>query len=149
MNICFVEVGFQKKVEVMIKIGKRVVRAESVSDESMEAAIDNVIDMLKKQVRRYKSRLIRLSKKNLRFKDESNFVLSNDENSEDEDFNGEIKNIERTKNFAIKPMDPEEAALELDLVGHSFYVFLNSKTNEVNVIYKRRDGSYGLIEPKV
>lgn len=66
---------------------------------------------------------------------------------DDDDVESNIK-IERIKSFAIKPMDAEEAVMEIELLGHNFYVFLNSDTEEVNVIYKRKNGSYGLIEPK-
>lgn len=57
--------------------------------------------------------------------------------------------IVKTKQFAVKPMSPEEAVLQLELVGHDFFVFLNGETNDVNVVYRRRDGNYGLIEPQV
>jgi putative sigma-54 modulation protein len=55
----------------------------------------------------------------------------------------------KTKQFAVKPMSPEEAVLQLELVGHDFFVFLNAETNDVNVVYRRRDGNYGLIEPQI
>jgi putative sigma-54 modulation protein len=55
----------------------------------------------------------------------------------------------KTKRFPIKPMSPDEASLQMDLLGHNFYVFLNSESEEVNVVYKRKDGNYGLIEPTV
>ena len=57
--------------------------------------------------------------------------------------------IVKMKQFAVKPMSPEEAVLQLELVGHDFFVFLNGETNDVNVVYRRRDGNYGLIEPQV
>jgi putative sigma-54 modulation protein len=57
--------------------------------------------------------------------------------------------IVKTKQFAIKPMTPEEAVLQLELIGHDFFVFQNADTNDVNVLYRRRDGNYGLIEPRV
>ena len=58
-------------------------------------------------------------------------------------------NIVRTKKFAIKPLDPEEACVEMELLGHSFFVFRNAQTNEVNVVYKRKGNTYGLIEPEL
>lgn len=88
-----------------------------------------------------------ISKKNFKLKEEIKLLpVDNIELLEAE--NSSNIEIERIKSFAIKPMDPEEAAMELELLAHSFYVFLNSDTGEVNVIYKRRNGSYGLIEPK-
>ena len=56
--------------------------------------------------------------------------------------------IVKTKQFAIKPMSPEEAVLQMDLIGHDFFVFKNAETDEINVVYRRRDGNYGLIEPQ-
>ena len=148
INVRFVETRFEKKIEVTIYLKKRIVRAEATSGQNMKAAIDEVVDILRKQMRRYKERLNRLSKKNSRFIEES--TLSFVANENDNDADGETPvNIERIKSFAVKPMDPEEAVMELELIGHSFYVFLNSSTNEVNVVYKRKNGSYGLIEPKV
>ena len=66
-----------------------------------------------------------------------------EDNLEDED----VKVI-RTKRFAVKPMDPEEACIQMELLNHSFYVFRNAETDEVNVVYKRKGGDYGLIEPE-
>ena len=148
INVRFIEIGFEKKVEVTMYLKKRIVHAEAMSDQNMKAAIDEVVDILRKQMRRYKERLNRLSKKNSSFAEESNLSLVRDEsdNNLDEET---VVNIERIKSFAVKPMDPEEAVMELELIGHSFYVFLNSLTNEVNVVYKRKNGSYGLIEPKI
>ena len=114
----------------------------------MRAAIDEIVDILRKQMRRYKERLNRLSKKNSSFAEESNLSFAMDESDNNLDAET-VVNIERIKSFAVKPMDPEEAVMELELIGHSFYVFLNSLTNEVNVVYKRKNGSYGLIEPKI
>ena len=148
INVRFVEARFEKKIEVTIYLKKRIVRAEATSDQNMKAAIDEVVDILRKQMRRYKERLNRLSKKNSSFIEESNLSFIANENDNDLD-EGAAVNIERIKSFAMKPMDPEEAVMELELIGHSFYVFLNSSTNEVNVVYKRKNGSYGLIEPKI
>ena len=150
INVRFVEIGFEKKVEVTmyLNLKKRIVHAEATSDQNMRAAIDEVVDILRKQMRRYKERLNRLSKKNSSFVEESNlsFVADESDNNLGEET---VVNIERIKSFAVKPMDPEEAVMELELIGHSFYVFLNSLTNEVNVENKKKNGSYGLIEPKI
>ena len=148
INVRFVEVGFEKKVEVTMYLKKRIVHAEATSDQNMRAAIDEIVDILRKQMRRYKERLNRLSKKNSSFAEESNLSFAKDESDNNLDAET-VVNIERIKSFAVKPMDPEEAVMELELIGHSFYVFLNSLTNEVNVVYKRKNGSYGLIEPKI
>ncbi|MFV0502647.1 MAG: ribosome hibernation-promoting factor, HPF/YfiA family [Lachnospirales bacterium] len=130
------------KVEVTVHLPKRVLRAE-VTDGDMYAAIDKVADTLELQLVKYKNRLKCHSGKYNRFKDEYNEFME----TTDDDI-GEETNIIRTKRFAIKPMDAEEAVLEMDLLGHSFYVFRNAITDEVNVVYKRKDNNYGLIEPE-
>lgn len=141
----FIELNFEKKVEVNVSLRKRLMHAEAMNSENMHGAIDEVVDILKKQVRRYKNRLDKIYRKKVSFNDEVQYMLP----SEEEELpNEEYVKIERIKKFAMKPMDPEEAAMEMELLNHTFYVFLNSETDEVNVIYKRKNGSYGLIEPK-
>ena len=154
INVAFIEIGYEKKVEVTIYLNKRIIRAEFSNKENMRGAIDEVVDILRKQVRRYKNRLDAISKKTGKLNDELDLLPKFDFNnnndsdiSSDNNISGNIK-IERVKSFAIKPMDAEEAAMEIELLGHDFYVFLNSDTDQVNVIYKRKNGSYGLIEPK-
>jgi putative sigma-54 modulation protein len=108
----------------------------------MYASIDMVIDVLEEQVRRYKTRL----KKRLydgAIKTEY-FEKINKQDVEEE---GEFK-VVRSKKFAIKPMVVEEAILQMNLLGHQFFVFTNAENEETNVVYKRKDGNYGLIEPE-
>lgn len=128
-------------VEVTIPFNGMVLRAEESSDD-MYASIDMVIDVLEEQVRRYKTRL----KKRLydgAIKTEY-FEKVNTHNVEEE---GEFK-VVRSKKFAIKPMVVEEAILQMNLLGHQFFVFTNAENEETNVVYKRKDGNYGLIEPE-
>ena len=109
----------------------------------MYASMDNVLDKLEKQILRHRTRL----EKSLRsgaFKHEQPLYSdSYDEYDEEEG-----PRIVRVKRFHIKPMDEEEAMLQAELLGHAFYVFLNADTNAINVIYKRKDGNYGIIEPE-
>ena len=122
-------------VEVTIPHGGRLIRAEEISTD-MYASLDNVLDKLEKQIFHYRTRL----EKSLRqdaFDD-----LHFDEEDEDE-----APRIVRYKQFSFKPMSEEEAMLQLDLLGHAFYVFENADTGDVNVLYKRKDGNFGLIEP--
>ena len=130
------------KVEVTIPLKMRTLRAEVVSTD-MTSAIDEVADVLEKQIVKYKGRLHHKAKKNDVFKHEFQAMFNQDEPSGE---NG-IR-IERTKRFSIKPMDAEEAVMEMELLGHNFYVFRNGGTDELNVVYKRADGAYGLIEPE-
>lgn len=142
--VTFSTIKLQNKIEVTIPLQKRILRAE-VSDIDMFNAIDSIVDILDKQMVKYKNRLRDKSRKDSAYKEEFNYFSS----TEDAD-NGEngIHKIERTKKFALKPMDSEEAVMEMELLGHSFYVFRNGETDEVNVVYKRNNGSYGLIEPE-
>ena len=122
-------------VEVTIPHGGRLIRAEEISTD-MYASLDNVLDKLEKQIFHTRTRL----EKSLRqdaFDD-----LHFDEEDEDE-----APRIVRYKQFSFKPMSEEEAMLQLDLLGHAFYVFENADTGDVNVLYKRKDGNFGLIEP--
>ena len=133
------------KVEVSIPLNKRLLRAEIVAAD-MYTAVDSAVDVLERQVNKYKKRLIDKSRRDASHKDD--FVISafDSESDADNDAKDEIV-IERRKHFPLKPMDPEEAALSMELLGHSFFVFRNSVTDEINVIYKRKQGTYGLIDP--
>lgn len=134
-------IKLDQKIEVTVKLPKRTLRAEVISDD-MYDAIDEVVDKLERQMVKYKSRLRDKSRKDDSFKNElETFAF------EDYDNIDEIK-IEKIKKFKIKPMDFEEAILEMELISHNFFVFINSKTDEVNVVYKRNNGTYGIIEPE-
>lgn len=138
------------KLEVTIPIRKRVLRAEVIEenkDFAIFSSIDKVVDILESQVVKYKSRLRSIQRKEPSLKEEYNSIVIDDSSAVDTK-QQDKPIIERTKKFAIKPMDIEEAVMELELIGHNFFVYLNSNTNEVNVVYKRNDSSYGLIEPE-
>mgnify|MGYP000064533141 CR=1 FL=1 len=129
------------KIEVTIPGNGFFIRAEETTDD-MYTSIDKVLDKLERQIHKHKTRLEKRIKSGA-FKYEKPVF------SESIDLGEEKKaKIVKTKRFAIKPMDTEEAIMQMDLLGHSFFVFTNSQTNEVNVLYKRKDGNYGLIEPE-
>lgn len=130
-------------IEVTIKLPKRVLRAEVTSDD-MYAAIDDIVDILENQMIKYKNRLRDKSRRDVSFADE----LKAFEDHYDEDIEETGLKISRTKKFAVKPMDSEEAVLEMELLGHNFFVFRNAVTEEINVVYKRKNGTYGLIDPE-
>lgn len=111
-----------------------------VANGDMYAAIDKAIDRLEGQIRKNKTRLSKRIYKDA-FKTESFSAFSNVE--EESDFK-----VVRTKKFAIKPMTVEEAILQMNLIGHEFFVFSNAETLDTNVVYRRKDGNYGLIEPE-
>lgn len=127
----------RQKIEVTIPMKGNIVRAEQTSDD-MYVSIDLVVDVIERQLRKYKNKLIQQKQSSGFF--QQSFV---EEETDDE----EIK-IFRSKRFAIKPMDPEEACLQMEMLGHDFYVFRNVESNEVNVVYKRKGRTYGLIEPE-
>ncbi|HHY13190.1 MAG TPA: ribosome-associated translation inhibitor RaiA [Thermoanaerobacterales bacterium] len=124
-------------VEVTIPINGIILRGEEETSD-MYTSIDMVVEKLEKQIHKYKTkinrRLRRTALKNL----EVESTLKIDEEPK----------VVKTKRFAMKPMATEEAILQMDLLGHDFFVFSNAETEEVNVVYKRRNGNYGLIEPE-
>jgi putative sigma-54 modulation protein len=112
-------------------------RAESRTDD-MYAAIDDSIDKISRQMKKHKTKIER------RFHDHESIRF---EAIPDSTEKYEESSIVKTKRFGIKPMMPEEAVLQMELIGHDFFVFLNGETDDVNVVYKRKDGDFGLIEP--
>jgi len=126
-------------IEVTVRFNGMVVRAE-VSNDDMYASIDKAIDVLERQIRKNKTRL----EKKLH---ESAFRTENIKTDED-DYEERDFRVVRSKKFAIKPMAVEEAILQMNLLGHEFFMFSNAETKKVNVVYRRKDGNYGLIEPE-
>ena len=131
--------GYDQIVEVTIPAKKIILRREE-RDKDLYAAIDLVADKLERQIRKNKTRLNRQNIDN-KYKD-FNFDY---ELTEDEESNDNEKIVKR-KNIEMKPMDEEEAILEMNLLGHSFFVYKDMHTNNICVMYKRKDGNYGLIE---
>ena len=129
----------RQKIEVTIPVKGNIIRSEQVSDD-MYVSIDLVEEVIERQLRKYKNKLIDKHQEGGSF--QSEFMA---EEAEVDD--GEIK-IVRTKRFGMKPMFPEDACVQMELLGHNFFVFSNAETDEVNVVYKRKDGTYGLIEPE-
>ncbi|WP_168123419.1 ribosome-associated translation inhibitor RaiA [Paenibacillus sp. HB172176] len=141
MNVTLSVTKGQHKVEVTIPLLGAILRAEEKS-EDMYASIDLVVDKLERQIRKHKTKM------NKKFKGGSGVkALFREEGSavsvleEEEDLE-----LVRKKSFKMKPMDVEEAILQMNMVGHNFFVFSNVDNKEVNVVYKRSDGKYGLIE---
>ena len=128
----------RQKIEITIPMKGNIVRAEQVSSD-MYVSIDLVEEIIERQLRKYKNKLVD--------QQQTAESLSKAFIEEDAVEDDEIKII-RSKRFAIKPMDPEEACLQMDLLGHNFYVFRNAATDEVNVVYKRKGNTFGLIEPE-
>lgn len=129
-------------VEVTLQASRALIRAEEETDD-MYASIDKVADKLERQIQKYKDKYLKKSHPGTERKglDEEGVNVEDIESNE-------IAKIVKTKRFAIKPMSVEEAAMQMDLLGHNFFVFANDNTNKVNVLYKRKDGNFGLIEPE-
>lgn len=129
----------RQKIEVTIPTKGHVIRSEQVSND-MYVSIDLVEEVIERQLRKYRTKLT--SKKYAPaeiFREE--FVDADEADDE------EIK-IVRTKRFGMKPMYPEDACIQMELSGHDFFVFRNAENDEVNVVYKRKGNTYGLIEPE-
>ncbi len=129
----------RQKIEVTIPVKGSIIRSEQVSND-MYVSIDLVEEVIERQLRRYKKKLID------RYQSDGGFqkAFLEKEYEQEED---EIR-IEREKRFDIKPMYPEDACVQMELLGHSFFVFVNAETDETNVVYKRKNGTYGLIAPE-
>ena len=130
----------RQKIEVTIPVKGDIIRSEQESTD-MYVSIDLVEEVIERQLRKYKNKLVAKHQAGGSFN--QTFVESEDEVAD----SNEIR-IVRTKRFGIKPMFPEDACMQMDLLGHNFFVFSNAETEEVNVVYKRKDGSFGLIEPE-
>ena len=144
VNVTYSVTKQDNTLEVTIPLQRRILRAE-ITAEDMYTAIDESVDVLEKQMVKYKKRLVDKSRRSSAFKDEVTFIVHDDDDNGAD--NSEI-NIEKSKRFALKPMDAEEAVMEMEMLGHTFFVFRNGESDEVNVVYKRKNGSYGLIEPE-
>ena len=130
----------RQKIEVTIPVKGTIIRSEQVSDD-MYVSIDLVEEVIERQLRKYKNKL------NARHQEGGNFKQEFFDAADSVDEDNEIK-IVRTKKFGFKPMYPEDACVQMELLGHDFYVFCNAETDEVNVVYRRKNGTFGLIEPE-
>lgn len=130
----------RQKIEVTIPVKGDIIRSEQESND-MYVSIDLVEEVIERQLRKYKNKLIARHQEGGNFKRE---FYEGNAPAEDEN---QIK-IVRTKKFGFKPMYPEDACVQMELLGHDFYVFCNAETDEVNVVYRRKNGSFGLIEPE-
>lgn len=135
----------RQKIEVTIPVKGNIIRSEQTSDD-MYVSVDLVEEVIERQLRKYKNKLVARSQGHPSSSG-NNFKKEFFESEDDTSVDDEIR-IVRTKRFGIKPMYPEDACIQMDLLGHAFFVFCNAETDEVNVVYKRKDGSFGLIEPE-
>ena len=137
--ICRTERG-RYTAEVTVRSANMLFRAQNTAND-MYAAIDEVEDMIERQIRKNKTRLEKRLKSGAFEREIPAEQVAATESEEDYE-------VVRIKRFAIKPMDAEEACIQMELTGHSFFVFVNAETDQVNVVYKRKGNTYGLIEPE-
>jgi len=139
-NVVFSVERNWKILEITINLPGTILRVEESSDD-MYTSIDKAVDVLERQIRKYKTKLQRRYQAGETIRFENVMPLEEEERDK--------PRIVKTKRFGVKPMSVEEAILQMELLRHSFFVFMNADTEEVSVVYKRKDGNYGLIEPEL
>lgn len=132
----------RQKIEVTIPIKGHIIRSEQVSND-MYVSIDLAEEVIERQLKKYRTKLV-AKQQNAVLNFNREYLEAEDE---DADAVEEIR-IVRTKRFGMKPMYPEDACVQMELSGHDFFVFRNAETDEVNVVYRRKGHTYGLIEPE-
>lgn len=130
------------KVEVTIPLPYLVLRAEETSPD-LYASIDLVVDKLERQIRKFKTKINRKTRETA--VNTADAAVFFNEGNGDEENNSEL-DIVRTKRLSLKPMDSEEAVLQMNMLGHNFFIFEDAETNGTSIVYRRKDGKYGLIE---
>ena len=129
----------RQKIEVTIPVKGNIIRSEQTSND-MYVSIDLVEEIIERQLKKYKNKIIDKKQTAGNFRQE--FIEK--DNVDDEEIQ-----IVRTKKFDIKPMYPEDACIQMELLGHNFFVFCNAETDQVNVVYKRKGNTYGIMEPEL
>lgn len=130
----------RQKIEVTIPMKGNIIRSEQISSD-MYVSIDLVEEAIERQLKKYRTKLVTKQHTGGDF-------FTSDFMEADSDTDDEELKIVRSKKFGMKPMYPEDACLQMELLGHDFFVFRNAETDEVNVVYKRKGNTYGLIEPE-
>ena len=128
-------------VEIVINANGLLVRGEDRAID-IRSALENLVDKLERRVKKSRSKLLARYREHPETRDAWDAIIEEVTEADAE------PNLVRSKRFPIKPMGPEEAAAQMELLGHDFYVFRNAETEQVNVLYRRKDGNYGLIEPE-
>ena len=141
-NVTFSSEKNRKIIEVTINLPGTIIRAEEYSDD-MYASIDRAVDILERQIRKYKTKLQKRYQNNNTIRFENVVPLPKEEDDDDK------PKLVKRKRFSLKPMSSEEAILQMELLRHNFFVFLDADNETVSIVYKRKDGNYGLIEPEL
>ena len=130
-------------VEITVPMGKNVIlRSEAAAEDNLFLAIDQALAKMERQIRKHRTKL----GKNLReeIPDVPEFIEEDDDAAEEKD-----RKIVKRKTFPVRPMSVEDAMIEMELLGHNFFAFVNIDTEQTNVLYLRKDGDLGLLEPEV
>ncbi len=143
MNVRIRPEGNRMSVEITMKIDNKIYRAEA-ADEEILSAVDRTVDKLESQIRRNKTKFL---KKRKEYPEIVNYIEDDGGADYDLDSDADSK-ITRRKEFTLRPMTSEDAVLQLEMLGHDFFIYLDSELDSVCVIYKRKEGGYGLLEPK-
>jgi putative sigma-54 modulation protein len=130
-----IEKKYRHKAEVLLKANGVLIQAEGVTGE-IYSSIDNVVEKLERQVKKYKDKLVSRRKGGAKAAETENKAAAQ-----------ETGVIIKNKRFELKPMSPDEASMQMELLDKDFFVFINDISEDINVIYRRRDGNFGLIEP--
>ena len=128
----------RRKIEVTIPVKGNIIRSEQESND-MYVSIDLVEEVIERQLKKYKNKIIDRKQSGSGFRQE--FI--------EKEYEDEEVNILRVKRFEAKPMYPEDACVQMELLGHDFFAFMNAETELISVVYKRKDGAYGMLEPEV
>lgn len=143
LNVRIRPEGNKMVVEITLRADSRIYRAEA-RDEEILTAVDKTVDKLESQIRKQKTKFL---KKKKEYPEVISFLEDDGASDFDLDDDKDTK-ITRRKSFALRPMTSEDAILQLEMLGHDFFVYMDADTNSVCVIYKRKDGNYGLLEPE-
>lgn len=127
------------RLEVTMHVQKRFYRGETTAEDAL-TALDQAVEIIEGQIRKHKSKLEKRIRDNAYMKE----YLKHQTITEEEN----TSRITKLKRFELEPLDPDEATLQMEMLGHSFLMFLNTENSKVNLVYKRKDGDYGLIEPE-
>lgn len=137
----------RNRVEVQLNVPHGLIRAEETHSD-MYAAIDKVSDVLERQLRKFKTKYLK-RRQSGEVEDENGMVAAPVADSPANFEEEQAPEIVRNKKVDLRPMSPEDAAMQMEALHHDFYMFMNAATNNCAVVYRRRDGNYGLIEPNV
>lgn len=128
-------------VEITVHVGDSVIRVEETTND-IYSSIDTAVDSLVRRIKKYKALKHEKQKKTSK-------IIEEEMNFQEEEELSPLNKIVKTKRFSMKPMNLEEAVMQLEMLGHSFFAFRNAETNEINILYVRKDGKYGLIELEI